>query len=93
MAPSIIGVENIGFVTIAPHKHIVFIFFFFVPVLLLSLVLRQLRLLRQVRAQTAVKKRGNNVGYEKAPLGLLYVVSHEFLRVVYCPVNHSCLYN
>ena len=67
--------------------------FFCVPVVLLSLVLRQLRLLRQVRAQTAVKKRGNNVGYEKAPLGLLYVVSHEFLRVMYCPVNHSCLYN
>ena len=92
MAPSILGVENIGFVTIAPHKHIVFIFFF-VPVILFSLVLRQLCLSRQVRAQTAVKKRGNNVGYEKAPLGLLYVVSHEFLRVVYCPVNHSCLYN
>ena len=29
MAPSILGVENIGFVTIAPHKHIVFIFFLF----------------------------------------------------------------
>lgn len=61
MAPSILGVEKARKYRV---RHIsasqtYCFYFFFVPVLLLCLVLRQLYLLRHVRAQTAAKKRGN----------------------------------
>ena len=91
MAPSWRRKHKVRHNRIAPHKPIFYFFLCFCS--LPSLVLHQLCLLRQVRAQTAVKKRGNMWNMKITPLGLLNVVSYEFLRVVYRPVKHSCLYN